>query len=135
MIVVDASVVVDFLLDLSADADLVRERLAHEDSTWSAPELMDAEVAHAIRRRVLRGELSSTDGVSALADLVALQVERHSHLPLLRRAFDLRDNATIYDALYLALAEALGARLLTRDARLAHIPGVDTQIEVIRSGG
>jgi predicted nucleic acid-binding protein len=134
MIVVDAAVVVDALLGIAADSQWVRDRLARETAPWAAPELMDAEVAHVIRRHVLRGELSSAAGESALADLMVMPVERHSHLPLVRRAFELRDNATIYDALYLALAELLDAKLLTRDRGLAQVPGVIAAVEVIRPG-
>jgi predicted nucleic acid-binding protein len=134
MVVVDAAVIVDALLDISADAELLRRRLARGTSECAAPELMDAEVAHVVRRRVLRGELSSAAGEAALADLVAMRIERHSHLPLLHRAFELRDNATIYDALYLALAEVLEATLLTRDRALARVPGVSAAVEVVGSG-
>jgi predicted nucleic acid-binding protein len=134
VIVVDAAVVVDFLIDPSANGEMVRDRLGREVLPWAAPELMDAEVAHVVRRHVLRGELASVAGESALADLVAMRIERHSHLPLVQRAFELRDNATIYDALYLALAEILGATLLTRDAGLAQVPGVSVAVEVIGSG-
>ena len=95
---------------------------------------MDAEVAHVVRRHVLRGELAAAAAEAALADLVTMRIERYSHLPLVQRAFELRDNATIYDALYLILAEVLGAKLLTRDAGLARVPGVSAAVEVIRSG-
>jgi predicted nucleic acid-binding protein len=135
MVVVDAAIIVDFLLDLSADARFVRDRLREESLPWAAPELLDAEVAHVIRRRVLRGELSSSGGLTALADLTAMAIERHSHRPLLQRAFALRDNATVYDALYIALAEALEVPLLTRDAALARVPGVAIPVEVIAPVG
>ena len=128
MIVVDAAIVVDALLDLSADSQWLRDRLRRETVPWAAPELMDAEVAHVIRRHVLRGELSSTAGESALADLLTMPIERHSHRPLVQRAFELRDNATIYDALYLTLAEVLEAKLLTRDRALARVPGVSAAV-------
>jgi predicted nucleic acid-binding protein len=134
VIVVDAAVVVDFLIDASAAGEVVRERLARERWPWAAPELMDAEVAHVVRRHVLRGELASVAAEAALADLVTMRIERHSHLPLVQRAFELRDNATIYDALYLTLAEILGATLLTRDAALARVPGVNAAVEVIPAG-
>ena len=134
MIVVDAAVIVDFLIDASADGEVVRDRLARERWPWAAPELMDAEVAHVVRRHVLRGELAAAAAEAALADLVTMRIERYSHLPLVQRAFELRDNATIYDALYLILAEVLGAKLLTRDAGLARVPGVSAAVEVIRSG-
>jgi predicted nucleic acid-binding protein len=70
----------------------------------------------------------------ALQDLMALPVERYPHTELLPRAFSLRDNATIYDALYLALAEALQATLLTRDHALAMVPGIDISVEVAANG-
>jgi predicted nucleic acid-binding protein len=132
VIVVDAAVIVDFLIDASATGEVVRDRLARERRPWAAPELMDAEVAHVVRRHVLRGELASETAEAALADLVTMRIERHSHLPLVQRAFELRDNATIYDALYLTLAEILGVTLLTRDAGLARVPGVSAAVEVIR---
>ncbi len=69
--------------------------------------------------------------MSALAEFLALSIDRYPHTLLLSRAFDLRDNATIYDALYLALAEALGATLLTGDKALARVPGVAARVEVI----
>ena len=111
MIVVDAAVIVDFLIDASAAGEAVRDRLARERWPLAAPELMDAEVAHVVRRHVLRGELAAAAAEAALADLVTMRIERYSHLPLVQRAFELRDNATIYDALYLTLAEILGAKL------------------------
>lgn len=135
MVVVDAAVIVDFLLDLAADAQAVRDRLARESLPWAAPELLDAEVAHVIRRRVLRGELSSSDAMAVLSDLTAMEIDRHSHRALLARAFALRDNATIYDALYLALAEALEVPLLTRDRALPGVPGVAVPVEVIAAVG
>ena len=67
----------------------------------------------------------------ALQDFLALGLTRYPHVPLLARAFELRDNATVYDALYLALAEALGATLLTRDAALGVVPGHRARVEVL----
>lgn len=131
MIVLDASVVVDLLLDRGRRSGQVMARLDQEISPIAAPHLIDAEVGHVLRRAVLRGELTAALASSALSDLAALQVERFEHAPLLARAFELRDNASFYDALYLALAEILGARLLTRDRALARVPGTDVQIEVV----
>lgn len=70
--------------------------------------------------------------LSALDDLARLELTRHPHMALLPRAFKLRDNATMYDALYLALAEFLGATLVTRDQSLAQIPGLKAEVQVIR---
>ena len=60
-----------------------------------------------------------------------LPVQRFGHSYMLRRVFALRDNATTYDALYLTLAEALGAPLLTRDRGLVAVPGVEASVELI----
>jgi predicted nucleic acid-binding protein len=67
----------------------------------------------------------------ALDDLVDLSIQRAPHLPLLVRCWELRDNLTIYDAAYIALAEALGTSLLTADTRLARAPGLMCPIEIL----
>ena len=77
------------------------------------------------------GTLRAVDAVAALRVLGELPLVRHPHLPFLPRAFDLRDNVTIYDALYLVLAEALGATLVTRDAALASVPDCRARVRVI----
>ena len=84
-----------------------------------------------LRNRVLRGRLPTVAALSALAGFASLPVERFPHTALLPRAFELRDNASLHDALYLALAEMLEVRMPTRDKRLAAVPGVGTRIEVI----
>ena len=93
--------------------------------------VLDASVGQVLRRHVRRRELSATRAKVALGDLTALPLQRYPLLPLLARAFELRDRATVYDALYLALAERAGAPLLTRDARLADVPGHSAAVEVV----
>ena len=56
---------------------------------------------------------------------------RHAHFDLLTRSWKLRDNVTAYDAMYVALAEALGATVVTCDTPLAKAPGHRAHIEVI----
>jgi len=68
---------------------------------------------------------------AALDDLEDLPLRRAGHLGLLRRAWELRENVTFYDALYVALAERLDLSLVTLDARLASAPGVRARIELI----
>jgi predicted nucleic acid-binding protein len=100
----------------------------------AAPHLLDAEVGHVIRRHTLVGIISTVRAKRALEDFAAIPIDRYPHTSLLPRAFSLRDNATMYDALYLALAETLDATFLTRDAALAGVPGVAARVEVIADG-
>ena len=131
MIVLDASVVVDLLLNLPPYPRLIAQRITEASPALFAPYLLDAEVAQVLCRYTLRGQISPERASLALQDLRDLPIHRYPHLPLLERAFELRDNATIYDALYLVLAESIGATLLTRDAALASLPGVDAEVEVV----
>jgi predicted nucleic acid-binding protein len=129
-VVVDASIMVDAFLDIFPHGPAARHRLQVERS-FAAPHLLDAEVGHVVRHHVLRGFVSSAKALQALDDFLLLPIQRYPHAPLLRRAFALRDNATVYDALYLVLAEALDAPLLTRDAALAGVPGCGARVEVL----
>ena len=130
MIVVDASVLATALADDSGDGDRARARLRGEQ--LAAPDLLDLEVASVLRGQMRAGELDARRADLALTDLDALPVQRASHRPLLRRCWQLRDNLTIYDAAYVALAEALGVDLLTADRRLANAPGPDCRIELLK---
>src|ERR1039458_459010 len=118
MIVVDASALLESLLRTPA-AEAVERRLFAPDQTLHVPHLLDVEVAQVIRRYAANGEIDSERGRAALADLAAFPLRRYPHDFLLPRVWDLRNNLTAYDAVYVALAEALDATLLTRDHRLA----------------
>jgi predicted nucleic acid-binding protein len=59
-------------------------------------------------------------------------MERVPARRLVERCWELRGNVTIYDASYVALAEALDVPLITADARLGRTPGPRCPIEVIR---
>ena len=130
MLVVDASVLVVALADDGPDGDRARVRLRGEE--LAAPELLDVEVASVLRRQARLGVVSPRRAKLALADLAAAPVARAPHQPLLRRCWELRDNLTIYDATYVALAEALGVDFLTGDVRLANAAGTRCRIEVFR---
>lgn len=130
VIVVDASVVVVALADDGQDGDQARARLRGEQ--LAAPELLDLEVASVLRRQVRIGDVALRRAGLALTDLAALPLQRVTHTALLGRCWDLRDNLTVYDAAYVALAEALGTDLLTLDARLANANGPRCRIEVLR---
>lgn len=129
MLVTDASILVVALADDGIDGDRARSRLRGEQ--LAAPELVDLEVASVLRRQVSRGELELRRAELALDDLVAIPMARAAHVPLLVRAWELRANLTVYDAAYVALAEALDAPLVTADSRLAHAPGLRCAVEVL----
>jgi predicted nucleic acid-binding protein len=130
VIVVDASAMLDALLQTSAAAS-VRQHLFSPRQTLHAPHLLDIEVAQVIRRYVLAGELDAGRALGALDNLAAFQVRRYPHGALLPRVWELRNNFSAYDAVYLALAEALDARLLTRDRRFATSVGRHSSVELV----
>jgi predicted nucleic acid-binding protein len=119
MIVIDASALLEVLLR-TPSAQAVETLLFEEPrQTLHAPHLLDVEVAQVLRRYAAMGEIGDQRGAEALADLADFPIRRYPHDFLLTRVWTLRNNFTAYDAVYVALAEALNARLLTRDQRLA----------------
>lgn len=130
MIVVDASALLEALLRTSS-ARAVEERLFKPQQTLHAPHLLDIEVAQVIRRYAAKGEIDSERGRAALADLADFPIRRYPHDFLLPRVWDLRNNLTAYDAVYVALAEALDAPLLTRDQRLAAAASRHARVELV----
>ena len=131
VLVVDASVLTTALADDGSDGDLARSRLLGH--RLAAPQLVDLEVVSVLRRLTLSGQLPESRSLLALADLVDLPIQRAAHEPLLPRCWELRANVTAYDAGYVALAEVLGAVLVTTDERLARANGPQCTIEVLRS--
>jgi predicted nucleic acid-binding protein len=130
VIVVDASALLEVLLNTSAGS-LVAPRLFTENETLHTPHLLDLEIAQVLRRYALTGELNPTRGLQALEDLADFPLTRYPHDLLLPRIWELRHNITAYDAAYIALAEALAAPLLTRDAAFSSAPGHHAQIELV----
>ena len=111
-------------------AEPLSARIYSEDESLHAPHLLDVEVAHALRRyAIVAGDRASAAG-AAMEDLRRLRLRRYPHGPLLGRIWELRANLTAYDAAYVALAEALGAPLVTRDGRLARASGIRARIEL-----
>ena len=130
MIVLDASALLELLL-VTDKAGEVAERIAAPEETLHAPHLIDLEVAQVLRRYVARRQLDEVRASQALEDLQDLDLNRYPHDVLLGRIWELRHNASAYDAAYLALAETLGAPLLTSDARLREVPDARAHIEVL----
>ena len=119
MIVVDASALFE-VLDRGGDGGAIEARLFDKPGPICVPHLIDAEVASVLRKHVLSGRIGIDRAHAALADFLDLALTRFPHIPLLPRAFALRDRMTAYDALYIALAESLRAPFITRDRRLAN---------------
>lgn len=129
MLVVDASCLYDVLVR-GPGSEALRQRLSAE-TDQAAPHIIDVEVFGVIRRDHLRGLLDRTEATQAVEDLDAWPGERFGHRPLLARAWQLRDTVRAWDAMYVALAEALGGVLLTTDRRLAGASGPTCQIELV----
>ena len=121
MIVVDASALTESLLDRpGARAELEAALHERRGQQWlHAPELLDLEVLSALRGLTRAGAISVRRGLEAVNDLARVRVRRYPHRPFGRLIWALRDELTPYDAVYLALADVLGAKLLTADAGLA----------------
>ena len=130
MIVVDASALLEFLLQTPLGTR-VEARLVRDRDEFHAPHLADVEVTQGLRRLVRAGEVSPARAADAIADLADLDLHRHPHVDLLMRAWKLRENITAYDAMYVALAEALDASLVTCDRPLARTSGHRATIEAI----
>lgn len=128
MIVIDTSAVVVALAGQPPNARL-RRRLA-QDGDLHAPHLIDIEFLHVLRRLTSSQELSMERAADARLDFSDLAIVRYPHQALADRIWELRDNFSAYDAVFVALSEALGAPLVTNDARLARAPGHGAMIEL-----
>ena len=130
MIVVDASAVLETLLQTDLAGRLM-ECMFEPSNSLHSPHLLDVEVTHAFRRMVQRKDITAVRAEQGLADFSQLHIERHSHQALIGRIWQLRESMTAYDGAYVALAEALGAPMLTCDSRIAHAHGHRARIDLI----
>ena len=122
MKVIDASAALEFLMRTSL-GQRVGAQIADPDEVLIAPHLIDAEVSPGLRKFVSIGDISAERGRESLSEFLLLGIQRFEHTALLTRVWDLRSNTTAYDAMYLALAEALEAPLITTDAKFERTPG------------
>ena len=129
MLIVDASCLYEVVAD-GVQAASLRTRMAR-DADQVAPHVVDAEVLGIIRRDLMRGRLDRTAASQAVEDLRDWPGERYGHRVLLARAWELRDRVRTWDALYIALAEALDGTLLTLDGRLGRVAGLECSVEVM----
>jgi predicted nucleic acid-binding protein len=128
VVVVDTSAVLEAIVAREPTPGLVT-RLT-DDGDLHAPHLIDTEVLYALRRMSIHRDLSDERATDARTDFAELAIVRYPHEPLNDRVWELRHNLTAYDATFIALAEALGAALITCDARLAAARGHEAQVEV-----
>ncbi|MGH8960916.1 MAG: type II toxin-antitoxin system VapC family toxin [Jatrophihabitantaceae bacterium] len=131
MIVLDASVLADALIDDGPVGERARESIS-QDLHWAAPAHLVVEVVSVVRGRVLGGKLTvlrAEEAIDALADLEIAQIDVQ---PLTNRIWQLRENLTAYDAAYVAVAEQLDCRLYTSDARLARARDLGRHVRLIR---
>jgi len=131
LIVLDASALLEILLRTPL-AERLMDRALDASERMHAPHLLDVEVTQVLRRLVQRKEIAAARAEQALEDLAKLLIERHEHQSLVSRVWQLRDSISAYDGVYVALAEALGAPLLTCDAKLAGTHGHLATIELVR---
>lgn len=128
----DASAAVEYFLWTPAGRHVAR---LFRGAELVAPELIDAEVLSVVRRFVLAGRLPATRGRAAVEDLGLWPCHRVPHRPLLLAAFELRENVSAYDALYVAVAMGTEGSIVTADGPLARapLPGI-TVLDVGASG-
>lgn len=125
--VVDASVIVDSLLGKLDPAPFAMIG----EATLAAPDLVDVEVASALRGLWLGRKINDVRLQQAVDDLARFEAARFTSSMLVPRAMQLRANLTVYDATYIALAEVLECTFLTRDRRIAEAPGIRCAVQVI----
>ncbi|HLI31709.1 MAG TPA: type II toxin-antitoxin system VapC family toxin [Solirubrobacteraceae bacterium] len=130
MTVLDTSALIDYLLGGGA-ADQV-QRLFDDEGELAAPDLIVFETLAVFRREALRGTLPEQRLAGAIADLGDVPIELFPSLSLRERAWQLRHNLTIADALFLALAESLQESLATKDAALAAAAEQHASVRALR---
>jgi predicted nucleic acid-binding protein len=129
VIVLDASAAIDWLLQTTAGQQ-IEKRIYSRNESLAAPHLLDLEVTQVLRRLVRSAEVSTKRAEEAIHDLLELRIARYPHHLFLQRIWQLRNNLSAYDAVYVGLAESLRATLITRDLRLGSASGHAAVVEV-----
>jgi predicted nucleic acid-binding protein len=128
--VVDASAAIEWLLQ-TQKGSVIEAQMFSKGQTLHAPHLLDIEVTQVLRRYARERAVTEARAQEGLQNLLDLRILRHRHTFLLNRVWELRHHLTAYDAVYIALAEALDAPLLTCDAKIAAAPGHHAIVEVV----
>jgi predicted nucleic acid-binding protein len=130
MIVADASIVLEVLLRTKRGLQ-IEARLLSSRETLHAPHLIDLEVCQVLRRYLHAKDLTADRAAAAIEDFQSIRIFRYPHRIFVDRIWELRSNMTAYDAAYVAVAEMIGAPLLTTDKRLASTSNHSAQIEFV----
>ncbi len=121
-VVLDASAGVEILL-LSPTGRRLLAKLPRDTEDW-VPELYFAEVAAVLRRDAILARYPVARIEAARRRLLTAPLRRVAVRPLLREARSMRQNLTVADSVYVAMARNLGVPLVTTDLRLAATPGL-----------
>ena len=129
MLVTDAGVWVRALVDEDPQGP-IRARLRAEPAV-AAPALIDLEFTNVLRGLLTKRTIAEPQAELALADFLLAPIQRYLHESLVPRVWELRHNLTAYDAAYVALAETLGADLLTIDRGIGGAPGIQCRVLLV----
>ena len=132
MIVVDASVLTDVLVDDGAPGRAARAALRSDDR-WVAPDHVVAETFSAVRGRVLGGKVAAARGTQAVDALREARIDLVRVSDLLARMWAMRENVGAYDAAYVAAAQVLGCTLVTADRPLARASAGRCEVRLVRA--
>lgn len=124
--VLDASALVELATGTAPDPDLYRRA---RTGYGAAPELIDVEVLHVLRK-LARGEEDPESWTRTVREVRDAPISRMAHRPMMPRVWQLRHVLSAYDATYVALAERLQVPLLTCDAHLGRAHGHDAEVIV-----
>jgi len=118
--VVDASVAVKWYVPEVHSAEA--SSLLNEDHELHVPDLLLPEFGNVLWKKVRRGELTHDEAKDILEEVTDVPMQVHPTGALLDRALDIAvdHSRTVYDSLYLALAESLGCQAVTADDRLSN---------------
>jgi len=125
-IVCDASALVAMLVDGGSDGEWATS--VFSDADLQAPHLVLFEAANVLRRLAAAGLVSTDQAAQGHVDLLDLQMELWPYELVAARSWQLRDNLSIYDASYVAVAELTGATLATLDGRIGRAPGLRCEV-------
>jgi predicted nucleic acid-binding protein len=137
-LVVDVSVAVKWFLP-EVHAEAARQLIAPEYEL-AAPDLIWPEFGNVLWKRRRRQEMTAEMSHQILADFRRIPMMIAPADPFIPLALEIADRTgrTVYDALYLAMAEQAGCRMVTADRKLynalrgdrtaAHIAWIEDRI-------